>query len=71
MIYKRLLYIACFVIVILEILFLKVMHLGHGYFEFEAFPAFGALVGLLGTLFIVIVAKSLSKVVTKKEDYYD
>ncbi|MGB9935785.1 hypothetical protein [Thermodesulfovibrio sp. Kuro-1] len=69
--YKKALYVACLVVVILEVLFLKVMHLGHGYFEFEELPAFGALVGLLGTLFIIIVAKSLSKVVTKKEDYYD
>jgi len=69
--YKKALYITCLVVVILEVLFLKVMRLGHGYFEFEELPAFGALVGLLGTLFIIIVAKSLSKVVTKKEDYYD
>lgn len=69
--YKRMLFIACFLIVILEIIVLKLMHLGHGYFDFEEIPAFGAIVGFLGTLFIVVVAKSLSKVVTKREDYYD
>ncbi len=69
--FKKILYITCLIVVILEIVFLKLMHLGHGYFEFEELPAFGALVGFWGTLFIIIVAKSLSKVVTKREDYYD
>lgn len=40
--YKKALYITCLVVVILEVLFLKVMRLGHGYFEFEELPAFGA-----------------------------
>ncbi|MCX8030857.1 MAG: hypothetical protein N3A59_04660 [Thermodesulfovibrionales bacterium] len=68
---KKLLYIVCVVTVILEVVVLKIMHLGHGYFEFEEIPAFGALIGFFGALLIVIVAKSLSKIITKREDYYD
>ncbi|MEN2985294.1 MAG: hypothetical protein ABDH16_01315 [Thermodesulfovibrionaceae bacterium] len=69
--YRRILYIVCVIIVLLEIVLLKLMHLGHGYFKIEEIPAFGAMLGFLGSLFVVIVAKSLSKVVTKREDYYD
>jgi len=68
---KKLIYSACIIFVIAEIVFLKIMHYGHGYFSFEELPAFGAIIGLMGTLFIVIVAKTLSRVITKREDYYD
>jgi hypothetical protein len=68
---KLIIYLSCAVIVILHIILIKFMHLGHVYFEFEELPAFGALIGLLGTLFIVVVAKSLSKIITKRENYYD
>lgn len=69
--YKKMLYLACLIILVAEIVILKILHLGHGYFDFEELPAFGVLVGFLGTLFIVVVAKSLSKVIAKREDYYD
>lgn len=68
---RKLFYLICAVVVVLEIVFLKIMHLGHPYFEFEELPAFGAVLGFLGTLFIVVVAKSLSLLITKREDYYD
>jgi nitrate/nitrite transporter NarK len=68
---KKIIYLSCAVIVILHIILIKFMHLGHGYFDFEELPAFGALIGFIGALFIVIFAKSLSKIVTKREDYYD
>lgn len=71
MISKKIFYLICVAVVILEIVFLKIMHLGHPYFEFEEIPAFGAILGFLGTLFIVVVAKSLSLFITKREDYYE
>lgn len=68
---KKFLYLICFIVVVAEVVFLKIMHYGHAYFSFEELPAFGAIIGFMGTLFIVIVAKTLSKGITKREDYYD
>ncbi|HHW19571.1 MAG TPA: hypothetical protein PKZ17_02745 [Thermodesulfovibrio thiophilus] len=68
---KKVIYLVCIMIVIAEILFLKILHYGHAYFSFEEMPAFGAIIGFLGSLFIVVVAKTLSRVITRKEDYYD
>lgn len=71
MLSKKTFYWICLAVVVLEIVFLKIMHLGHPYFDFEELPAFGAILGFLGTLFIVVVAKSLSLFITKREDYYE
>lgn len=71
MISKKTFYWICLIVVILEIVFLKIMHLGHPYFDFEELPALGAILGFLGTLFIVVVAKSLSLFITKREYYYE
>ena len=68
---KRLFYAIVISVVLLEILTVKVLHLGHGYFWFEDLPAFNSVYGLVSCVLIIVLAKFvLPFIVSKKDDYY-
>ncbi len=67
----RLILICCAIVVFLDIVLIRILHLGHGYFTFEELPAFASLLGFAGTLSIVVIAKILSIFISKGEDYYE
>jgi len=70
--FKILFYVFLFIIAILEVITVKVLHWGHGYFWFEDIPAFSSGYGFGSCLLIIIAAKFvLAHLVGKKEDYYD
>lgn len=67
---KGWLYVSCVLIFVLEAVFLMALGYGHPHFPFEKVPGFGCILGFVGAGLIVLIAKLLSKILSKKEDYY-
>jgi hypothetical protein len=69
---KRVFYASLVAIALGEIIVTQVLHLGHGHFGFEGWPAWGAGYGLVSCILIVVVSKFLGhRWLMRKEDYYD
>lgn len=55
-----------------EIVVVRVLHLGHGYFPFENLPAFGSIYGFLSCMLIIVASKFIGRCgLMKDERYYD
>jgi len=69
---KRVFYLLLVLIVLAEVLLPMIFHGGHHYFDFEGWPAFGSLYGLLSCVLIIVVSKFIGKLMLmRKEDHYD
>jgi hypothetical protein len=62
----RALYAVCALVALLDF----VIH-RHVEFSAEGFPAFYAIYGFVGSVFLVLSAKQLRKLLKRPEDYYD
>lgn len=59
-------------IVVCALLLIPDLFVGkHGHFSYEEWPLFYGLFGFAAYSFIVITAKGLRKLISRKEDYYD
>ena len=60
------------VVALAEIGLPLIFHDDHAHFEFESWPAFGSLYGLVSCVAIIVVSKFIGKVwLMRREDYYD
>ena len=66
---KRLLF--AFFIISAGLLFTDFFFLRHVSVEVEEYFGFYALYGLIGSVFLVLSAKELRKILMRKEDFYD
>ena len=65
-------YLFLVLIVLAEVVLPLIFHGGHHYFDFEGWPAFGSLYGLISCVLIIVVSKAIGKLLLmRKEDHYD
>ena len=69
---KRFFYVGLAVVALAEIVLPLIFHGEDPHFDFESWPAFGALYGLASCVAIILVSKLLGKVwLMRRENYYD
>ena len=66
----RLYYTVLGVSLILDFLWLY-KHTFHYHFDFQYFPQFFALFGLLGCMLLILIAKGMGLFIVADEDYYE
>ena len=65
------LYFVCLTLsLILDIVWL-ITHTFHYHFKFQYFPQFFALLGLLGCMLLILIAKGMGIFIVVDEDYYE
>lgn len=71
---KRLFWAAFFIglvaSLVLDILWLR-SDILHYHFQFQYFPQFFAIFGLLGCMLLILIAKGMGYFISKDEDYYE
>ena len=69
---KRWFYVGLATVAVAEIVLPFMVHGDHSHFEFERFPAWGSLYGLVSCAVIIIGSKFLGKLwLMRREDHYD
>ena len=62
----RTLYVACALLVVIDLFVPK-----HGLFSIEHIPGFYAFYGFASSVFLVLTAKQLRRILIRPENYYD
>lgn len=69
---RRRFYVVLGVIALAEIVLPRIFPGGEHHFEFEGWPAWGSLYGLVSCAAIILVSKLIGKVwLMRRENYYD
>ena len=64
------LYYVCLVVSLVLDFYWLYMHIFHYHFAFQYFPQFFALLGLIGCMLLILIAKGMGVFIVVEEDYY-